>query len=328
MHQQCVIWVLPLVFFDLVAAFPRESGTPRALFPCRVAIAGLKSWFFCAKWNIPLPPLRGAEPEAPQVLHPALWRESVVRTLSRGPQGPGTLSGVGCSHCRQGAPATFVCKSILHCSRGAGEQLASSLHMMAQLPCTCSFQQTRRLGGGLPFCTGNARATSLITQHCHFKQPISRGKNLIISGESSSLFGWKNVGGGGGWQARHADEAGEGHGKGCCMAPAGERAWGWGPAQDCWGWRGWRYGRSSGMPERNAVAQENLQPHPRAAQGGWRDAAHAAWGLESSSRCRKSKRRGEENMQRFRAPGPRAGGERSCCSWETLGQPRACPQVG
>lgn len=39
-------------------------------------------------------------------------------------------------------------------------------------------------------------------QHCHFKQLISRGKNLIISDESSSLFGWKSVVGGAGQAPR------------------------------------------------------------------------------------------------------------------------------
>lgn len=165
-------------------------------------------------------------------------------------------------------------------------------------------------------------------QHCHFKQLISRGKNLIISDESSSLFGWKSVGGGGGGLARHPEKAGGGHGKGRCVAPAREQGWGWGPAQGCWGWRGWWGERCLGMAGRDAVAQGNLQPCPRVAQGGWRGAAHTAWGLERSSHCRKSKQRRGEDMQRFRGPGSRAGEERSCCSQEMLGQRWACPQVG
>lgn len=76
------------------------------------------------------------------------------------------------------------------------------------------------------------------------------------------------------------------------------------------------------------MAQGNLQPTPRVAQGGQRDAAHAAQGPECSSHCRKSKWRREEDMQRFRAPGPRAGGQHSRCSWEMLGQTWACRQAG
>ena len=36
----------PSCLFDLVDAFPRESGTPQTLFPRRVAFVGLKSWYF------------------------------------------------------------------------------------------------------------------------------------------------------------------------------------------------------------------------------------------------------------------------------------------
>ena len=157
-------------------------------------------------------------------------------------------------------------------------------------------------------------------QHCHFKQLISWGKNLIISDESSSQFGWESAGGG---LARHADKAGGGHGKSCCMAPAGD--WGWGPAQGCWGWWG---ERCLGMPMQDAVAQANLQPGPRVAQGGRRGAALAGQRLERSSCCQESKWRRQEDMQRFRAPGLRAGGERSCCSRVMLGQPWACPPAG
>ena len=73
-----------------------------------------------------------------------------MSTLSGGPWRLVTRSGGGCSHCRQGAPATVSCESIPHCSHGAGEQLTSSLHVMAQLPCTCSSQRMHRLGGGFP----------------------------------------------------------------------------------------------------------------------------------------------------------------------------------
>lgn len=325
MHQQCVIWVLPLVFFDSVAAFPRESGTPQALFPCRVAIAGLKSRVFCAKWNIPLPPLRGAEPEAPQVLHPALCRESVVRTWSRGPQGLGTLSEGGCSHCRQGALATFVCKSIPHCSRGAGEQLSSSLRMMAQLPCTCSFQQTRRLGGGLPFCTVNVRATSLITQHCHFKQPISWGKNLIISGESSSLFGWENVGGGGGRPGTQTRQKGMGraaawHRQGSGPGAGGQHrivgSGGAGGTGGAWGCpRGmlWLRKTCNPTPERLRLVGE-MQPM---LPGAWRAAHTAGKASEGEKRiCKGSEPLGRElEESTLAAPGRRWGSHGPVLRW-------------
>ena len=322
MHQQYVIWVLPLVCLTWWKLSRGKAGPRRPSSLAGWHLRGLNCGILC-KMEHPFPSSKGsrASGSSGAASYPLEGEES-VSTLSGGPRGLGTHSGGGCSHCRQGAPATVGCESIPTLQprgwRAARKQPAHDGTAPLHLFLPANAQPGRRP----PLCTGNTRATSLITQHCHFKQLTSWGKNLIISDESSSLFGWESVVGG---LARHADEAGGGHGKGRGMAPVGEQGWDWGPTQGC---QGWRHERCLGMPGRDAVAQGNLQPGPRVAQGGQRDAAHAVRGLESSSRCRKSKQRREEDMQRFRAPGPRAGGECSCCSWEMLGQPWACPQVG
>lgn len=146
-------------------------------------------------------------------------------------------------------PPLLAVRASPHCSRGVRAQLISDLRMMAQLPCTCSSQQTRHPGRGPPLCTGNVRATSLITaQHCHFKQLISRGKNVIISDESSSLFGWERVAGG--WPGMQTRQE-EGMGRATAWHRQGSRAGAGGQhrAAGAGGGGGMRgaWGRSGGM---------------------------------------------------------------------------------
>lgn len=95
MHPGRVSRVLWLCLFDFGGRFPV------GLLPSWGGICGV----FGAKWNIPFPAPRTAEPEAPPVLHPALWREGKRESIVRESLSWGTHLGGGFPHRRQGTPA-------------------------------------------------------------------------------------------------------------------------------------------------------------------------------------------------------------------------------
>ena len=164
MHQQCVIWVLLLVCLTWWMLSRGKAGPRRPSSLAGWHLRGLNCGILC-KMEHPFLSSKGSRALGSSgATSCPLEGEESVSTLSGGPRGLGTHSGGGCPPTadRELLPP-LAARASPHCSCGAGEQLASSLHMMAQLPCTCSSQRMRSLGGGLPsaLATQGLQALSL-----------------------------------------------------------------------------------------------------------------------------------------------------------------------